>query len=420
MVRVTVHSVRHFPDSLRTQLFLREYQGNRFLITAIPSTEAEAIVSAIVGRTSSEIYHTYDLLRLVIEGLSARVDMAVVREIVRSEWMSFQARLVLRSGRQQHDIACSAPVAIAIATFTHADVFVEESVMSDAIVRKLDREYAAVLDDMMCLYDAGSSGAITEGPGRSTAMSRILSSTAMSLTGTDVRVDLTEVRANPIFPIGVVVLSDPHDKRALPIWMGNIEAAVMERVIENDAPPGPHDVLCDVTDALSFPVVATVIHECPQYNTSRAKLLFGSGDRRFGVECRACDAIAAALSAGAPIYVSESVLSRHGVIPDFTTTADDEETEPRPDLARFEGLYADFRRVLGEVNGSERRYVGFPSGQEVKSLIAIINPSPWKFWVGIKRQNEAANRLREVSVTHPDPAIRQAAARAIHKFRSDH
>jgi hypothetical protein len=134
-----------------------------------------------------------------------------------------------------------------------------------------------------------------------------------------------------------------------------------------------------------------VIHELHKAeDVIRAKLIFQSAGRNFGVECRPSDAIAVALTAKVPIYATESVLV---------------ECQSSTDVAAA---------LIGESDKIASNQ------KEVESLINLVNPSPWKFWVSAKKQTEAARRLFEISINDPDANIRQAAVKALQKFYASH
>jgi len=384
VVRTIIYSVRRSLVSNEHVLILREQQGRRYLVTSVEPTEARQIVAALHNDATCRM-STYELLRLVIEGLSAKVNMAMVDKIDRSrEDVSFQAKLVLDIGDKQRDIVCRAQTAIAVATFAQAPIFVQESVMNVAGVDYLNKE---VFDLLEAMYDLDSPKADTERPSKSIVVNRILSSEETGLTGTEVKLEVSRVSSVPLTHMNAVILGDQQRNWNLSVWMGDFEANTIAGLIGNTAAPEPHHLLCRILETFSSRVNTAAIHELRKSeDVIRAKLICGSGDRRFGVECRPFDAIAAALTAKAPIYATESVLADCG-----------------SSTAIAEALISEVdKRVSNQ--------------KEVESLISLVNPPSWKFWVSGKKQTEAANRLFEISIGDPDANIRQAAIKALQKF----
>jgi bifunctional DNase/RNase len=387
LVRTVIYSIRRSPVSNEHVLILREQQGKRYLVTSVTPTEANEIVAALHNDAYCHI-SIYDLLRLVIEGLSARVSMAIIHNINRSTEVSFQAKLVLNTGDKQRDIICPAPVAIAVATFTQAPIFVQESVMDAASVGSFDKE---VFDLLEAMYDPDSARANTEKPPKPIVVNRILSSEETGLTGTEVKLEVSRVSSLILHYQNIVILSDQQRNWNLALWTGYDAANTIRELIQNTAAPEPYQLLCRILETFSSRVNMTVIHEFRESeDTIRAKLICESGDRRFSVECRPSDAIVVALTAKAPIYASESVLA---------------ELRSSTDVAMA---------LIGESDKHASNQ------KEVESLISLVKPSPWKFRVSTKKQEEAVKRLLEISIRDPDPNIRQAAVKALQTFHANH
>ena len=121
----------------------------------------------------------------------------------------------------------------------------------------------------------------------------------------------------------IVVLNDMENRRALPIWIGSAEASAIIRKIENLSVSRPmtHDLIIDVIKKTGYKLEKIEINNVEK-ETYFATLFFVNGDDTIEIDSRPSDAIAIAMRADAPIYVTSKVLMSGGV---STDTAKDEE-----------------------------------------------------------------------------------------------
>jgi len=109
----------------------------------------------------------------------------------------------------------------------------------------------------------------------------------------------------------IVVLRDADNQRALPIWVGAVEANAIALQIENIPPPRPmtHDLMKSFLDVFDAKVISVVITDLND-NTYYAKIHLTFEDSEYTVDSRPSDAIALALRTSAPIFASESVIKK--------------------------------------------------------------------------------------------------------------
>lgn len=107
----------------------------------------------------------------------------------------------------------------------------------------------------------------------------------------------------------VVILKEKDAERYLPIWIGPNEAeAIAVRLQEvNIARPLTHDLLRTVIDTLGARVTSVVVNDLAN-DTFYARIILDVNGRALEVDSRPSDAIALAVTARVPIYVSEDVL----------------------------------------------------------------------------------------------------------------
>jgi bifunctional DNase/RNase len=109
----------------------------------------------------------------------------------------------------------------------------------------------------------------------------------------------------------VVVLKDESGNICLPIWIGVAEATSIASAIKqiNMSRPLTHDLIYDILNEIGVKIKSIVITDLRD-STYFAELVLMHGDRALIIDSRPSDAIAIALRAAAPIYVSQKVLEQ--------------------------------------------------------------------------------------------------------------
>jgi bifunctional DNase/RNase len=116
---------------------------------------------------------------------------------------------------------------------------------------------------------------------------------------------------DPVTNVPIVVLKDSDNQRALPIWVGPVEANAIALQVENVAPPRPmtHDLFRRLLAALGASVSRVVIAEL-RGSTYYAYLEIQREGERLFLDARPSDALAIALRTGAPVFVTPDVLDQ--------------------------------------------------------------------------------------------------------------
>ena len=124
-------------------------------------------------------------------------------------------------------------------------------------------------------------------------------------------VDMTikGLMVDPVTNMPIVILRDEDGQRALPIWVGPVEANAIALQIENVAPPRPmtHDLLRNLLHELGAQLVRVVIADLRE-STFYAYLELRRGEETLFVDARPSDALALSLRTKAPIFVDNLVL----------------------------------------------------------------------------------------------------------------
>jgi len=109
----------------------------------------------------------------------------------------------------------------------------------------------------------------------------------------------------------VVLLSDLENKHALPIWIGPFEANAIALKLKEvySHRPMTHDLIRNILGLFRSKVVKIEVMDLRE-NTYYALIHIKAEGKEIAIDSRPSDAIAVALGAGAPIYVTEEVLSK--------------------------------------------------------------------------------------------------------------
>ena len=121
----------------------------------------------------------------------------------------------------------------------------------------------------------------------------------------------------------IVVLHDLENRKALPIWIGSAEASAIIRCIEGlvVAKPMTHDLITNIVEKTGYKIEKVEINDVEK-DTYYATIFMRKGKELLEIDSRPSDAIAIAMRAGAPIYVTANVLMNGSV---STNVAKDEE-----------------------------------------------------------------------------------------------
>ena len=125
----------------------------------------------------------------------------------------------------------------------------------------------------------------------------------------DIEVRIRGLMMDPATNMPIVVLKDVGSETVMPIWVGIFEANAIAIEIEKVAAPRPmtHDLTRNLIRHLNGRLERVVINGLED-DTFFAVLWLRHGDEAVTIDARPSDAIALALRADCPIYVSETVM----------------------------------------------------------------------------------------------------------------
>jgi len=134
--------------------------------------------------------------------------------------------------------------------------------------------------------------------------------------GTHKASEIIEVRIrglmmDPSTSMPIVVLKDVASETVMPIWVGIFEANAIALEIEKVAAPRPmtHDLTRNLIRNLNAQLERVVISELKD-DTFYATLWLQQGDEPLVLDARPSDALALALRADCPIYVTDEVMQK--------------------------------------------------------------------------------------------------------------
>ncbi len=158
-----------------------------------------------------------------------------------------------------------------------------------------------------------------------------------------IKVTIDSVRASLLSQHRVVVLKEEGLERYLAIWIGPYEADAITIKLQSVevARPLTHDLLEQSVRKLGARVSHVVVNDLHD-DTFYARIVVDQDGQRIELDSRPSDAIALAVRVQSPIFVSESVMERAGVVPDEEIDLDaltpEEEEKLAPYKDFIEGL----------------------------------------------------------------------------------
>jgi uncharacterized protein len=125
----------------------------------------------------------------------------------------------------------------------------------------------------------------------------------------DIEVRIRGLVMDPSTSMPIVVLKDVASETVMPIWVGIFEANAIAIELEKVAAPRPmtHDLVENVIQYLNAKLERVVISGLKD-DTFFASLWLRQGSETLFIDARPSDAIALALRADCPIYVTEEVM----------------------------------------------------------------------------------------------------------------
>ena len=115
-----------------------------------------------------------------------------------------------------------------------------------------------------------------------------------------------------------LVLNEEEGERRIPIIVGGFEAQSIAIQLEGLHPPRPltHDLFLNFAKSFNINLLEVNIYKLEE-GVFYSKLSCDNGKELIKIDARTSDAIALALRFKCPIYTTEEILSRSGIVLDF-------------------------------------------------------------------------------------------------------
>jgi bifunctional DNase/RNase len=152
-----------------------------------------------------------------------------------------------------------------------------------------------------------------------------------------------------------LVLSEENGQRRVPIIVGGFEAQAIAIQLEGLKPPRPltHDLFVNFSLAFKITLVEVNIYKLEE-GVFFSKLICDNGQTRISIDARTSDAIALALRFKCPIYTTEDILTRAGIVIDFENETRARKTETEEGKPEPEPIYPE-NEELKDLNEEELR-----------------------------------------------------------------
>ncbi len=119
-----------------------------------------------------------------------------------------------------------------------------------------------------------------------------------------------------------LVLAEENGRRRIPIIVGGFEAQAIAIQLEGLKPPRPltHDLFMNFSHTFNIDLLEVTVYKLEE-GVFYSKLTCDNGQRIIEIDARTSDAIALALRFKCPIYTTEDILKKAGIILDFEKEA---------------------------------------------------------------------------------------------------
>ena len=125
-----------------------------------------------------------------------------------------------------------------------------------------------------------------------------------------------------------LVLTEEEGNRRIPIIVGGFEAQAIAIELEGLTPPRPltHDLFKNFSETYGIRILEVNINKLED-GVFFASILCDNGDRQMTLDARTSDAIALALRFKCPIYTTDEIVEKAGIVLDFEKGSNLEQTD---------------------------------------------------------------------------------------------
>ncbi len=127
-----------------------------------------------------------------------------------------------------------------------------------------------------------------------------------------------------------LVLAEENGDRRIPIIIGPVEAQSIAIQLEGLKPPRPltHDLFKQMANAFDIEISDVFIYKLEE-GIFFSELICTRDDKQIIIDSRTSDAVALSLRFGCPIYTTEEILERAGIVIEFENELRQEERQSK-------------------------------------------------------------------------------------------
>ena len=128
-----------------------------------------------------------------------------------------------------------------------------------------------------------------------------------------------------------LVLTEEDGDRRIPIIVGGFEAQAIAIQLEGLKPPRPltHDLFLNFATSFKIDLLEVNIYKLEE-GVFYSKMLCDNGSDKITIDARTSDAIALALRFKCPIFTSEEIMERAGIVLEFSKEQKDQPADKDP------------------------------------------------------------------------------------------
>jgi len=125
-----------------------------------------------------------------------------------------------------------------------------------------------------------------------------------------------------------LVLAEDNGDRRIPIIIGPVEAQSIAIQLEGLHPPRPltHDLFKNIAQAFQIELIEVLIYKLEE-GIFFSELICEQNGVRIAIDSRTSDAVALSLRFKCPIYTSEEILAKAGIVIEITDDFEDDSAE---------------------------------------------------------------------------------------------
>lgn len=169
-----------------------------------------------------------------------------------------------------------------------------------------------------------------------------------------------------------LVLAEENGDRRIPIIIGPVEAQSIAIQLEGLHPPRPltHDLFKNIAQAFQIELIEVIIYKLEE-GIFFSELICEQNGTHIAIDSRTSDAVALALRFKCPIFTSEEILSKAGIVIEVTDNFEDdvtsEDLEPEDERKNKYELYSqkELERLLQEAVHDEKYEVASEIRDEI-------------------------------------------------------